>query len=153
MTVDSYSEKKCRLFYSRCFFYFFRECWCTFPMKADTRLSPGQMILKMMHKSRFLSVSGKADWLLYLMFTSKLEICHSNLKNNFDINDDSPLTYLHEREVSRVEKDKHALSAFQIFKPSRSTTSVLCRKCEKGCSTLYMLIQKLATNWIKWQKN
>lgn len=115
-------------------------------MKADTRLSPGQMILKMMHKSRFLSVSGKADWLLYLMFTSKLEICHSNLKNNFDINDDSPLTYSHEREVSRVEKDKHALSAFQIFKPSRSPTPVLCRKCEKSCSTLYMLIQKLATN-------
>ena len=140
MTVDSYSEKECRLFYSCCVFYFFREYLCTFPMKADTRLSPGQMILKMMHKSRFLSVSGKADWRLYLMFTSKLEICHSNLKNNFDINDDSPLTYSHEREVSRVEKDKHALSAFQIFKPSRSPTPVLCRKCEKGCSTLYMLI-------------
>lgn len=114
----------------------FREYSCTFPMKADTRLSPGQMILKMMHKSRFLSVSGKADWLLYLMFTSKLEICHSNLKKNFDINDDSPLTYSHEREVS----------AFQIFKPSRSPTPVLYRKCEKGCSTLYMLMQKLATN-------
>ena len=101
-------------------------------MKADTRLSPGQMILKMMHKSRFLSVSGKADWLLYLMFTSKLEICHSNLKNNFDINDDSPLTYSHEREVSRVEKDKHALSAFQIFQTFSLTDSCAVQKVRKG---------------------
>ena len=98
-------------------------------MKADTRLSPGQMILKMMHKSRFLSVSGKADWLLYLMFTSKLEICHSNLKNNFDINDDFPSDLLASLACGEGQTRSLRVSDFQTFS---LTDSCAVKKVRKG---------------------
>ena len=66
---------------------FFREFWCIFLMRRDMRLFLDQLILKMMHKSLYLSVSGKEDLLPYPMFTSKVfiscyacwQICNNKL--------------------------------------------------------------------------
>lgn len=46
-------------------------CWCISPTSQDKRPCPGLMTWKMTNRNQYLNVSGREDWRLCRMFTSK----------------------------------------------------------------------------------